>query len=79
MKRRQAYNQAAIEKEQLYEKHTKDYGSGIGLEIGSSRTERPKKDRNKNVCNVSAVQQHTLQANQKFALLIRQMLQQKNL
>lgn len=43
VKRRRAYKQAAIEKEQLYEKHAKDYGSGIGLEIGSIRTKRPKK------------------------------------
>ena len=61
----------------MYEKHAKDYGSGIGLEVGSSWIKRPKKYRNKNVRNVSVVQQDTLQADQNLALLTRQMMQQK--
>ena len=52
MKSKRQYEQTAIEKEQLYEKHAKDFGSGIGLEIGSSwtkssQTKRPTKTINK--------------------------------
>ena len=46
-KRRRAYKQQACEKKLLYENHTAEYGSGIGIDIGNESTAPKKKKRKK--------------------------------
>ena len=49
VKRRRAYKQDATEKKLLFENRTKEYESGIGLDIGHSKTQsdKPPKKRQK--------------------------------
>ena len=45
MKRKRAYKQNELEKKQMYEKYAqdKDYGSGVGLDIGFAKASKQRK------------------------------------